>query len=354
MEENLKVIEKCAVNVRDILRNNFGYSDADLVSERFMIIHDSGSPLAEVLTEAYKRCLTGARMISFYEFAPEEVIMEVEKCLPGDLVVLIESTSFRMSNFRWRLELFDRGLKVIEHAHIGANKAADQVENYVDTLANDGDYYRRVGKALTERLDKCLEVKLIGIDGAELIYKGGMEEAKKNIGDYLGMKNQGGGFPIGEVFSEAKDLEMVNGEVNIGAFADINHDVAFCEVPIKMKVEKGCMTLADKQIEGVEAEDIRKLQEILELVKTENPDQLIWMRELGLGMNRGISKNKRLTDVTAYERVCGPHVSLGLKHDVYRKKITDKVTRFHIDIFPDVERIEIEGEIVFQNGQYIV
>jgi hypothetical protein len=33
-------------------------------------------------------------------------------------VVLVQSTSFRMDAYRIRIELFKRGLKVIEHVHL--------------------------------------------------------------------------------------------------------------------------------------------------------------------------------------------------------------------------------------------
>ena len=36
----------------------------------------------------------------------------------SDLVVLIQSTSFRLDAFRIRVELFKQSLKVIEHPHL--------------------------------------------------------------------------------------------------------------------------------------------------------------------------------------------------------------------------------------------
>ena len=42
------------------------------------------------------------------------------------LIVLIQSSSFRLNEFRIRVELFKRGLKVIEHPHLG-RMTGDQV-----------------------------------------------------------------------------------------------------------------------------------------------------------------------------------------------------------------------------------
>jgi hypothetical protein len=77
------------------------------------------------------------------------------------------------------------------------------------------------------------------------------------------------------------------------------------------------------------------------------------VRELWFWLNSGISKQKRLSDVAAFERVCGFHISLWKKHQIYRKKIHRKVTqRYHIDIFPDVEYIDFDWKRIFWEGKY--
>ena len=50
-------------------------------------------------------------------------------------------------------------------------------------------------------------------DECVLRYESSFEDTKLNIGDYTSMKNVGGQFPFGEVFTEPIDLEGVNGEV---------------------------------------------------------------------------------------------------------------------------------------------
>jgi hypothetical protein len=49
------------------------------------------------------------------------------------------------------------------------------------------------------------------------------------------------------------------------------------------------------------------------------------------------------------------HVSMGMKHDVYREKVgKDRAQqRFHVDIFPDVEKILVDGKVIFENGAYL-
>lgn len=60
-------------------------------------------------------------------------------------------------------------------------------------------------------------------------------------------------------------------------------------------------------------------------------------------------------DITAFERILGLHLSLGEKHSVYKKPgITTHKTKFHVDVFPVVDRVLVDGEVIFENGKYVV
>ena len=49
------------------------------------------------------------------------------------------------------------------------------------------------------------------------------------------------------------------------------------------------------------------------------------------------------------------HFSLGEKHSVYKKEgITTHKTKFHVDLFPLVDRVFADGVLIFENGQYLV
>ena len=352
-EMDVSLLDKTKENLKNMLIHNFLYLENELVNEGFLVIYDEICPLAALLAEAYLAILPQARKLVFYDFSPEQVIAEVNKCKPGNLVMLVESGSFRMSTFRWRLELFNRKLKVIEHAHLKNNKEED-TSTYIGTLNYDGEYYQKLSESLIGKISQAQELKIVAVDGSVLKCSGGMEKVYKNIGDYRHLHNMGSGFPIGEVFTENKNLEAVNGIMPIYGFADIEHKMVYMENPIKLLVEGGCVSLAEDQLERVGEEGVKKMLEVLELIKTENPDQKVWLREIGLGLNRNLSKTKRLTDVSAYERVAGPHVSLGLKHDVYREKIENRMQRFHIDIFPDVDKILLDEEVIYADGKYII
>ncbi|MCB2822661.1 hypothetical protein KQ904_15325, partial [Listeria monocytogenes] len=81
-----------------------------------------------------------------------------------------------------------------------------QGEHYIDALAYDPAYFRGTGRALKDRLDRAPHGRVVG-GGETLTFASPCEPAKLNIGDYSDMKNVGGQFPIGEVFTEALDLE---------------------------------------------------------------------------------------------------------------------------------------------------
>jgi hypothetical protein len=107
-------------------------------------------------------------------------------------VVLIQSTSFRMDAYRIRIELFKRGLKVIEHVHL-SRMPGEQGLHYIDSLAYDPAYYRGVGHALKARIDTRGTAWSIAAR-RKLVFASPFESAKLNIGDYSGMNNVGGQF----------------------------------------------------------------------------------------------------------------------------------------------------------------
>src|SRR3989338_489707 len=83
-----------------------------------LIVADESSPLAKLLSQAYQQAIPTANFMLFHEHTPEKIIAAFNALPSGSLVVLIQSTSFRLNAFRIRVELFNQGLKVIEHPHL--------------------------------------------------------------------------------------------------------------------------------------------------------------------------------------------------------------------------------------------
>ena len=326
-------------HVRDILTHAFEHAQR----ERAVVVWDDQCGLALALTEAYRRNLPHAQFVEFYATEPADVHAAFAPLEAGDLVVLVQSTSFRLDAFRIRLELFRRGLKVIEHPHLG-RMPGDEGLVYIDSLAYDKAYIRGVGHALKERIDRAA-TGVLDSSGAELFFPAAFEPAKLNVGDYSLMKNTGGQFPIGEVFTESKELTAVHGRLRIGFFGDTNYRVNQPLQPITLVIEGGQVveTLdSTPEFDGVLA-DIRAAEGV------------VWVRELGLGLNRAFTEERVVSDIGTFERMCGVHLSLGAKHVSYNKpEIRKKAARFHVDVFATGATLTFDGEVVYESGAWRV
>lgn len=321
----------------DILSKAIEYSG----KKAAVLVADVRCGLAITLGEAYRRCLPQARWIDFDSVSPAEILDVFKSLVASDLVVLIQSTSFRLEAFRIRVELFNRSLKVIEHPHLSRMQGME-AEYYVDSLAYDPGYYRIVGAALKNRLDGAGFARLES-GGESLEFASGFESAKLNVGDYTQMKNVGGQFPIGEVFTEARDLESVNGRVRIFAFGDTSFGVNKPKRPIALVVNKGRVTEA--------IDSTPEFEQVLANIRKDEGE--VWLRELGFGMNRALTQERVVSDVGTYERMCGVHLSLGAKHAIYKKpNFTRSAARHHVDVFAVTESVSLDETVVYQNGAW--
>jgi aminopeptidase len=308
-----------------------------------LIVSDSQCSLAVTLIAAYKRCLPEAIFIDFYTVNSDEVTATFAALKPSDLVVLIQSTSFRLNAFRLRVDLFNQSLKVIEHPHLSRMAGIEGIY-YIESLAYDPLYYRVIGRALKKLIDNA-KIGIVDSEGERLIFDSPFESAKLNIGDYTDMKNIGGQFPIGEVFTEAKRLESVSGRVRIFAFGDTTFSVNKLEKPLTLIITEGRVTDV--------IDSTPEFDRVLANIRADEGE--VWLRELGFGMNRAFTQNKIVTDIGTYERMCGIHLSLGAKHGVYKKsnfKRTD--TWHHVDIFAVTHGVYLDDRLVFENGAWQV
>ncbi len=306
-----------------------------------LVVSDAQCALAIALTRAYRSCLPAACFIDFDAVSPGETLAAIDLLAPGDLVVLIQSTSFRLEAYRIRIELFKRSLKVIEHPHLSRMPGIEAI-HYIDSLAYDLAYYRDVGHALKERIDRA-QSGVLDSGGERLVFASAFESAKLNVGDYRTMKNVGGQFPIGEVFTESQDLESVNGRVRIFIFGDTLFAVNKPANPITLTITKGRVTEV--------FDSTPEFDQVLANIRADEGE--IWMRELGFGMNRALTQDKTVSDIGTYERMCGIHLSLGAKHGLYNKpQIRRATARHHVDVFAVTETVHLDDHVVYQNGAW--
>jgi aminopeptidase len=329
--------DTAARNVRDLLTHALEHR----APHAALVVYDRRSPLNEVLTDAYRRALPDGRFIDFDSVGPQEVLSAFAALQARDLVVLIQTSSFRLNEYRIRMELFKQGLKVIEHLHL-SRMPGGQGLIYINALAYDPAYYRGTGHALKARIDRA-RCAVVDSGGERLVFASPFEEAKLNIGDYSAMKNVGGLFPIGEVFTEARDLEAVNGRVKVFVFGDTSFHVNRPETPITMIVEKGRVVGAENSTP--------EFDNMLAIIRAHEGE--VWVRELGFGMNRAFSRERMVDDIGTYERMCGIHLSLGAKHGQYQKpQFKRKDARYHVDVFAVTDAVWLDEDQIYRDGAW--
>jgi len=343
--QDLSVLVSVAeINLNDVLAQVFKHAKP----HKAIVVFDTACELAKTLTQAYKHCLPEAQFIDFNQHKPDAVLAVFASLEASDLVVLVQSTNFRLEAFRIRVELFKRGLKVIEHPHL-SRMVGDEVAYYIDALAYDSVYFRGVGSSLKSLIDQaqsgCLDSGGEQFPDARLVFGSAFETAKLNVGDYSEMHNIGGQFPIGEVFTEARDLEAVRGRVRIFAFGDTQYRVNRPAKPITLIVENGQVITTEDSTPAFDA--------VLANIRAD--EQVVWIREIGLGLNRAFTKERSVSDIGSYERMCGVHLSLGAKHGIYGKPNFKRGDgKYHIDVFAVTEQLTLDARVIYRDGAWSV
>ena len=338
-------------------------------SQHVVLVHQANGNcvLNKILYDAYAAALEthdAVETIDYDAIDPQELKQSLYALSEQDVAILIQTDSFRMSDYRIRLDLKNRGIFVIEHNHLHFDDTQARRATYIDALQHDREYFDAVACVFDALMPQATEVVVVSSDGSRLVYTGPFEALKKNIGELS--LNLGSFYPIGEVFCEPVELFSVNGEFLVYAYPNLQYETTLCE-PFKVVVCEGKVVSHkgpqefDSIIQLVAAENERKLvkgpEEKYVLAECEDEEEKsseVWIREMGFGLNRRIGKDAPLNFVSAHERQRGFHISLGLKHGVFRKKISKKVNqRYHIDMFVDVAEILIDGKAVFERREYI-
>ena len=339
---SLTLLSLATANVTALLAASFDYP---VRSTKVLVVYDTDYGLTRILTTAYRQATPGAEFLDFAAYSRDELIARFDALASGDLVVLIQSGSFRLNKFRIRLQLFNRGLRVIEHMHLHRNPESTWA-SHLRALNPDTRWYQEQATRITGALQTAKQTTIVtcrGGDELRLVVDGPVEEPKLNIGDYRGFKNIGGTFPIGEVFTEAQDLASLSGSAYVYAFAGADFNLHFPE-PFRVDIEAGLIVGWSKTAPA-------GFGKVVRMVKAQERPLI---REIGFGLNRGIDPQSPLLDVTAFERVRGVHLSLGEKHSTYKKPgIRAHKARYHIDLFLATERVEAGQVNIFRNGRYL-
>lgn len=312
--------------------------------EQIILLYDRDSSLAKILSEAYIKSLPEHAEKIEYAEEKKEMLIEKLRALPaGSNVFLVQSSNFRLDDFRIRLQLFNNGVGCLEHALL-QTVTDKMIETYLNAFAWRGEEYKAIGEMFTTAFSKARSTKIYSGENSVLEF-GPMEEAKINDSRFYSQKNRGGGAICGEVFSEAKDFDTVNGEVTINAYPDDTFKMVWCD-PFTITIEKSFITkYSDNTPQQFIDNVITRVQE--------GEDGRVMVREAGFGLNPALSKETPLPYVNICERMRGFHLSVGKKHNIFRDKFSkDVIQRFHIDIFADTKQVWCDDTLMFENGEY--
>lgn len=374
----------------DIIHKNLAYS-----GEQIYFLYDTESPLAVRLSDAYRAVLPSNSIVREFRNPPqplyrggllnpdnphiaeqnrlitthnieenlrvgldhhevipttkaEELDPQIESIKsellglpPGSIVILVQSTNFRLSTFRIRLELFNIGVHVIEFNHL-AYIREEEFETFEKTLEYHTDEYIEQLEKFGSYIDRGLTPVCRSSQGHTLAI-GPVERARGNTGDYRHSEHKGGTFPIGEIFTEALDLETVSGEALIEAYPGDTFEVIH-DTPFLIRIEKGRVLPS--------ADFPPMFQKIYSLIQEAEGEVMV--REFGLGLNPAVNQAHPLSDINFYERKIGVHLSLGKKHGIYGKKLPKTmVQRYHIDVFIELGTVSMGEECIFKDGGWV-
>ncbi|MBI2102729.1 hypothetical protein HYT55_02730 [Candidatus Woesearchaeota archaeon] len=338
----MNIQDQALQNAQDILLKNYHLTKSQFA----LLLYDHKSVLSRLLAEAYSTVIgAGPHEIIDVDLQPEEAIISRLQALPPhSLVILVQSTSFRMTKHRLRADLFRAGHRVIEHARLAYN-TEEQIENYIKSLKYDTPYYVQATDTLEKLLLENNSLRIESKDGLVLEVHSSFEKPIKNTGHFTETEIISAGFPIGEIFTEAKELDRMNGKLLVFGFPGKNHHTQFT-TPFIVTIKDGCLVSHNGPLE---------FEEIIELIREEEVNHAVQVREIGFGLNKHLGYHSRLDEPTAFERFAGMHFSLGLKHAMYGKKLGRKVfQKYHIDIFCLVKDVSIGETQIMKDGEYIV
>ncbi len=272
----------------------------------------------------------------------ESLKNELTSLPKGSIVILVQSTNFRLSTFRIRLELFHRGIHVVEFNHL-AYIPEDQFDTFTTSLVYRTDTYIKLQNYFESLSAQTDNTRVQSINGEFLTFWP-LEKIRGNTGNYSQSVNKGGTFPIGETFTEAINLEDVNGKCLIDTYPREDFSIEICE-PFELEIKNGRVLPSD----NFPAEFAKLYNWIVQF------EWEVMVRELGFWLNPAPSTETPLTDINFHERKIWVHLSLGKKHGIYGKKLpkTD-IQRFHIDVFIALESVYIGEKQIFKNGNWIL
>lgn len=339
---------------KNILEKNLKILEKPFSEKKVVLVYDDESKLSTILWEAYKNNLENYNQQGGFSSLFEIIIFwKIEKDILKEklmnleidsTVILVQSTNFRLDDFRLRLNLKNQWVWCIEHNHLWYIRD-EEIETYADSLEYKTPFYISLSNTLKERFDSAKRLVIKSKNWDKLICEWWFEDMKQNTWDFWD-RIRAGSFPIWENFTENKNFSKVNWKLAIRAYPNMQFEV--------IKWEIFTIEINESKIIWYSDNTPNWFIELIEKIKS-SEDWECFVRELGFGLNPWITWEKTLNDVNACERIMWFHMSMWKKHQIYRKKFHRKIIqRFHIDIFSDADIIELDWEKIFKDEKFII
>ncbi len=339
--------DKLLLATKNILEKSLTIKKSPYCDNEIILIYDLESPLSKLIAEAYIQNLKNinSEIIDINTVNKDELIKRLWALKEFSTVILVQSTNFRLDNFRIRLQLHNNWVGCLEHNHLQYMKD-DEYENYADAIEYKTPYYDKLSLKLKEICDNAETLKVICHDWSVLNIEWWFDSMKQNTWNYE-WKKRWWTLPVWENFNEATDFDWVNWELSILIYPWMDFQIKKPDKVFKIKIEKSFITCNDINAP-------KEFIELLELIKASENNEVM-LRELWFWLNSNITNNKQLADVNFFERKAWFHVSIWKKHQIYRKKLHKSIVqRYHIDIFPDIKEIYVWNIKIFENDKYII
>lgn len=339
MNQNLQNIADKAT--KDILEKNLKVFENP--NNKVILVYDLDCDLTKYIFYWYEKTLLNhpnAELINIYDIDKSDLKTKLLSLQKNDMVILLQSRNFRLEEFRIRMSLQHINVWCLEHTHLIYMKE-NEAETYLNAISYKSDIYEKVSNNLKNLFDNWNSLEIYSQNWSVLKALWWFEDMKKNIWVYE-LENRYWTLPMWENFTEIKDFSLLNWEIFIKAYPWFDFQVNFC-TPFKITIEKSIIT----KIENAPDD----FMQIIDKIKESEWEVMI--RELWFWLNTAISFQNPLSDINSFERMSWLHFSLWKKHNIYRKKLhKDVVQRYHIDIFPEVEKVFIDKNLIFENGEY--
>lgn len=99
----------------------------------------------------------------------ESIKEELLNLPKGSIVILVQSTNFRLSTFRIRLELFHRGVHVVEFNHL-AYIQESEIATFVNSLVYRTSEYVRLQNEFTKLFENATNTCIHSMNGEKLTF----------------------------------------------------------------------------------------------------------------------------------------------------------------------------------------